>query len=463
MSNADQLLREVWRQLDLPDDALAHVDLPGDNPCLRSSFAVTTAAQVSIAASALAARQFGQLRGIDAATISIDANEAAAECTGLFAIDGSTPASWAPLSGLYRCSGGWLRIHANFDHHRDRALAALSLPAGDDTTREQLSQQLLQCDAFEAEQAINDAGGAAAAARDSYAWQRHPQARAIAELPLVEIEKIDDAAPRALPSAADAPLHGIRALDLTRILAGPVAGRTLAAYGADVMLVNSPDLPNIEAIADTSRGKLSALLDFNREPDRHTLAELISSAHLFVQGYRPGALDAFGLDAKQLARQSPGIVCVSLSAYGRCGPWANRRGFDSLVQTAAGFNLDEAAAAGSEQPKPMPVQILDYASGFLMAFGASVALARQQREGGSWHVQVSLARTAQWLRSLGRDASGLSCVPIEAADYLVQYDSGYGQLSAIPHAARANQRHYQWHRPSNPPGSHPPGWPVEDQ
>jgi crotonobetainyl-CoA:carnitine CoA-transferase CaiB-like acyl-CoA transferase len=197
-------------------------------------------------------------------------------------------------------------------------------------------------------------------------------------------------------------------LELTRILAGPVAGRTLAAYGADVLLVNSPALPNIDAIADTSRGKRSAHVDLRTDAGRDTLRVLVRDAHVFMQAYRPGALDALGFGAETLAAIAPGIVCVSLSAYGHVGPWAGRRGFDSLVQTATGFNVAEAQAAGAASPKAMPVQILDYAAGFLMAFGTAVALRRQATEGGSWHVRVSLAGTGRWLRSLGRVPDGLA-------------------------------------------------------
>ncbi len=461
MADADQILSELWALHELPASALSQVNLTGRNSCLASSFAVTAAAQGSIAAAALAATELGQLRGLTCAELTVDSGDAAAECTGLFAIDGTTPPTWAPLSGLYQCRDGWLRIHANFDHHRDCALSALNLPVGEQTAKETLSAHLLKHNSIDAEQAINDAGGAASAARQSSAWLQHSQARAISELPLVEISKIGPAKVRSLPppDSPIAPLSGIRVLDLTRILAGPVAGRTLAAYGADVMLINSPNLPNIDAIADTSRGKLSALLDFNCANERETLNELLTASDVFVQGYRPGSLAGFGLTAQQIADRAPGIVCISLSAYGRLGPWAQRRGFDSLVQTAAGFNHDEAIAAGAIQPKPMPVQILDYASGFLMAFGASVALRRQQQEGGSWHVQVSLARTAQWLRSMDRDLTGHTGETINPPSFLRTYRSGYGELSAVPHAAKFNGRFCEWQRPSCAPGSHPASWP----
>jgi len=281
---------------------------------------------------------------------------------------------------------------------------------------------------------------------------------------LFTIERIGDAPPLPLPPlAADArPLSGLRVLDLTRVLAGPVGGKALAAYGADVMLVNAPQLPNIAAIADTSRGKLSSHIDLRSDLGRAALAALAGDAHVMVQGYRPGGLAALGFGPAELARQRPGIVYVSLSAYGTQGPWAPRRGFDSLVQTAMGFNQAEGEAAGDGKPRamPMPMQILDEASGYLIAFGAAAALWRQQREGGSWHVQVSLAQTGQWLRSLGRVANGLAAARPDIAPFTEASDSGFGPLRAVRHSAQLARTPAGWPRPSMPPGSHPPRWPA---
>lgn len=277
----------------------------------------------------------------------------------------------------------------------------------------------------------------------------------------MSIEKIGAADPVAWPalSAGGLPLEGLHVLELTRILAGPVAGRTLAAYGADVMLVNSPDLPNIEAIPDTSRGKLSTHINLKTLAGRDQLQKLLADAHVFVQGYRPGGLEALGFGPADAARIRPGIVYVSLSAYGHEGPWAGRRGFDSLVQSATGFNLAEAEAFGSAAPKAMPYQILDYASGFLMAFGAAAALWRQQTEGGSWHVRVSLAQTARWLREFGRFAPDLTVARPDFEALVADYPSGFGHLRAMPHAARFSATPPHWERPSMPPGTHPPVWP----
>jgi hypothetical protein len=179
---------------------------------------------------------------------------------------------------------------------------------------------------------------------------------------------------------------------------------------------------------------------------------------MFIQSYRPHGLDALGFGPTDVSGLRPGIVYVSLSAYGHAGPWAKRRGFDSLVQTATGFNIAEQEAFGAVEPKALPAQILDYASGFLMAFGAQAALLRQSREGGSWHVRVALARTGHWLRSLGR-VNGTAVPSLQPQPFLEAYPSGFGRLMAVPHAARFSVTPAGWSRPSMPPGSDPPAWP----
>jgi len=225
------------------------------------------------------------------------------------------------------------------------------------------------------------------------------------------------------------------------------------------MLVNGPHLPNVASIADTSRGKLSTQVDLRTQEGVHTLRGLLQQAHVFMQGYRPGGLAARGFGPQQAAALRPGIVYVSLSAYGHLGPWAQRRGFDSLVQTASGFNADEAQAAGSSQPQALPMQILDYASGYLMAFGALAARLRQAREGGSWHVRVSLAGTGRWLRSLGRVANGFECAKPDLVALSEPFPSGFGSLRTLPHPVRFDDAPVRWRRPSVPPGSDPPAWP----
>jgi crotonobetainyl-CoA:carnitine CoA-transferase CaiB-like acyl-CoA transferase len=456
-------LAALWQGVGLPTEALGFVSLTGTEPVLPSSFAVGTAAQSSLAAAALAAAELWHLRVGERQHVSVPMQHAALECCAHFLIDGVKPQMWDKLSGLYRCGdGGWVRIHANFAHHRDGALRLLGCPVGPDTERSVVEQALRAWQAQHFEQAAAEAGLVVAALRSFAEWDAHPQAQALRVLPIVSIERIGDAQALrwpALPQHAR-PLHGLRVLDLTRILAGPVAGRLLAAYGAEVMLVNGPQLPNIDAIADTSRGKLSCHVDLRKARGQGDLQALLRQSHVFLQGYRPGALVPLGFAPQALARSRPGIVCVSLSAYGHEGPWAARRGFDSLVQTATGFNEAEARAAGSARPQAMPMQVLDYAAGHLLAFGAQAALWRQAREGGSWHVQVSLAGVGHWLRSLGRVTDGLQAKPPVFDDELMQTtDSGFGRLTAMRHAAQFSITPAGWDLPSMPPGTHAPAWP----
>jgi crotonobetainyl-CoA:carnitine CoA-transferase CaiB-like acyl-CoA transferase len=465
MTNA---LEPIWRAAGLAPDALERLTLSGSDPALPSSFAVGTAAQTTLAAAALVATEIGRQRNGLHQHVRVEMRRAALECCGHFAIDGRTPPTWDKLAGLYACAadrgdgGGWIRLHTNFAHHRDGVLHLLGLPPGPETPRDAVAAALRDWHAPDFEAAAAEAGLVVTALRSFDEWDRHPQSAALAGLPLVAIERTGDAPPLAWPALPrDAsPLTGLRVLDLTRILAGPVGGRTLAAYGADVMLVNSPHLPNIDAIADTSRGKLSALADLRTPAGRDGLRAALRDAHVFVQAYRPGALAALGFAPVDLAALRPGLVTVSLSAYGESGPWAGRRGFDSLVQSAAGFNLAEAQAAGTPQPKALPMQILDMASGFLIAFGAQAALLRQQAEGGSWQVRVSLARTAQWLRELGRVAHGFDAPPAAFDGLLETTPSGYGALTAMRHAAEFSHTPARWARPSVPPGTHPLAWPT---
>lgn len=465
-----KVLGDLWQLAGLPTDALGHVRLTGSEPVLPSSFAVGTAAQATIAAAALAACELGHARGAPRQQVSVDMLHAAIECLGWFAIDGKVPDLWDKFSGLYRCADGWVRVHANFTHHREGALRLMGLDPAT-ATREDAERAMLGWRALDFETATAEAGLVATALRSFEEWDATPQAAAIASQPLFTIERIGpgqghgepaaDAPPLSLPAlSADAPpLAGIRVLDLTRILAGPVGGRALAAYGADVMLVNAPHLPNIEAIADTSRGKLSTLVDLREPEGRAAMDRLLADAHVFVQGYRPGGLDSLGYGPEELARKRPGIVCVSLSAYGTQGPWAGRRGFDSLVQTAMGFNRAEGEAAGDGKPRALPMQILDQATGYLIAFGAAAALRRQQLEGGSWLVRVSLAQTGHWLRGLGRVADGFSAGKPELGPYLETSASGFGELTAVRHAAQLSRTPAGWARPSMPPGSHAAVWP----
>ncbi len=465
MPSPRELLADLWAVLGGDAAALEQVTLTGDEPQLPSSFRVDAAAQVSIAASGLAAAELWRLRSGQRQRVTVDQRHAAVECRSeryLRCNDQPPPPMWDPLAGVYRVGqNGFVRLHTNFPHHRDAITRVLNCAA----EREAVQAALLQWDGEAFESAAYQAGGVVALMRSREEWQALPQAAAVAALPLIEITRIGDAAPKPWP-VGERPLAGLRVLDLSRVIAGPVAGRTLAAHGAEVMLISSAALPAIPWLTiDTGRGKLSSFVELRTAEGQQTFRELIRGADIVSQGYRPGALAALGFSPQQAAELSPGLIYVSLSAYGRSGPWAQRRGFDSLVQCATGFNHTEGQAAGSngpkELPKELPMQILDHATGYLMAAGAMMARARQAREGGSWHVEVSLARTGQWLWDMGRLPQGLAAPDITRdtiAPLLQRLPSGFGELEAVRHAADLSATPAAWTRPAMPLGSHPPRW-----
>jgi crotonobetainyl-CoA:carnitine CoA-transferase CaiB-like acyl-CoA transferase len=463
MQSPKQILADLWTLAGGESAALDAVTLTGDGPQLPSSFRVAVAAQTSIAAAGLAAANIWKLRSRQGQEVAVDMRHAVVECRSeryLRLDDTPPPPAWDAIAGVYKTGGHrFVRLHTNFPHHRDAVCRVLNCKA----ERDEVQAALMQWDAEAFETAAYEAGGVVSMMRSHDEWSALPQAKALAGLPVITLEKIGDAAPKSWPEG-ERPLAGLRVLDLSRVIAGPVAGRTLAAHGADVLLVSSPDLPAIPWLTiDTGRGKLSTFIDLKRDEGRNKLKELLTEADIFSQGYRPQALANLGFSPEEAARINPGIVFVSLSAYGHIGPWANRRGFDSLVQTSTGFNHAEGEAAGVDGPKELPAQILDHATGYLMAFGAMMAKARQSREGGSWHVRVSLAQTGNWIWNLGRVTDGLKTADLkgEAIEpFSQQMPSGFGSLHAITHAAQLSRTPAFWSRPAVPLGSHPPRWPA---
>ncbi len=465
---AARVAGELWTAAGLDPHALQRLSLGGSEPALPSSFALGTALQAALGAATLAATEVARSRGGPALPACVELLDVVRESACRFTLDGQTPAIWDKLSGLYRCGDetpapGWIRLHANFAHHRDGALALLGLPMGPDTQRKAVEAALRGWTAEAFETAAAERGLVVAALRSPQQWAAHPQAAAVAAEPLLRIERSGDAPPRPWPLMSNGeadthPLHGLRVLELTRILAGPVAGRTLAAQGADALLINGPHLPNIEALAETSRGKRSALLDLRTSLDRDALKQLVSGCDVFLQGYRPGGLAHRGFGPDELEALRPGIVTTFLSAYGTQGPWAGRRGFDSLVQTATGLNVAEAQAFGQSEPRALPLQALDYGAGFLLAFGTLAALLRQRQEGGSWRVQVSLAGVSRWLQSLGRILPPAHLPPPDFEPHLEPSHTGFGQLRAVPHAGHIDGQRLRWRQASMPPGSHAALW-----
>ncbi|MET0961625.1 MAG: CoA transferase [Noviherbaspirillum sp.] len=454
-------VQAVWRLAGLPAAALARLKLRGREPALPSSFAVGCAAQASIAASALAAAELFRQRTGLAQGVEVDMRNAAIEFRGehYLRLDGAAaPEFRDKLSRTFQCGDGrWLRIHANFPHHRDGVLRLL----GCSHDVAEVERELARRDAFRFEEEAADVGLVVAAMRSFDEWDAHPQGRSVNRMPLLSIERIGDAPPQPLPPA-DRPLSGVRVLDLTRVIAGPVCGRALAGHGAEVLLVTGPHLPAIEPLVmETGLGKRSCQIDLRSPDGKQSLHSLLRQADVLIQGYRPGGLQALGFGAGEAARARPGIIYVTLSAYGHEGPWAGRRGFDSLVQTACGLNHAEAAAAGLATPCPLPAQALDRATGYLLACAVMASLLRRATEGGSWHIRASLAQTGSWLRSLGRVDDGFrTALPAfeDVVDLAQTHASGFGSLTTIRHAARLSVTPVRWDLPAMPLGSHSPVW-----
>jgi crotonobetainyl-CoA:carnitine CoA-transferase CaiB-like acyl-CoA transferase len=311
-------------------------------------------------------------------------------------------------------------------------------------------------DGLALEDAIHAAKGCAGLARSAEEWARHPQSAAVAAQPLLEIRKIGDARPEPL-RAGTRPLAGVRALDLTRVLAGPTCARTLAEHGADVLKISGAHLPDSgSAEFDTGIGKLQAFLDLRTKEGIETLRGLLKTGDLFSQSFRPGALAARGFSPEEAASLRPGVVYVTLSAWGAEGPWKDRRGFDSIVQTVSGMAYKQS---GEAKPKLLPVSVIDYVSGYLMAYGAMVALARRATEGGSWLVRVSLARTGKWIVDRGM-VEGVSSVPAELTpEELANLVMQTGRFTHLRPVLGLSETPPRWERPPAPLGAHPPAWP----
>ncbi|WP_321790020.1 CoA transferase [Paraburkholderia sp. J94] len=483
-------LAHLW-MLAHPDDdndrggaasALDLVDIEGDDPGLPSVFRVGTLAAATIGAAGLAAARLHALRGGPDQRVSIDVRRALAAFRSerYLSVDGGAPFELRhPVTGYFETRDGrWIQLHANFAHHLHGILRVL----GCGESRDEVARAIRNdWDGAALDAALAEAGLCAALVRSPREWAAHEQAHAVADLPLFEIERIGDADADdrdALRTVGARPLDGMRVLDLTRIIAGPVAGRTLAHHGADVLLINGPHLPNIAPLViDNGRGKRSATLDLRDAAGRAQLHALARDADVFVQGYRPGALAAHGFAPEALARERPGIVCVSICAYSHRGPWRERRGFDSLVQSASGIVWSESVAAAREAassssssssepapfaaPRPLPCQALDHATGYLAAFAAMTALARRAKEGGSWHVRVSLAQTGRWLQTMGTLDDGQRAPEVSAgdvADCMEERDTPFGRVRAVAPAERLERTPAFYARPCVPIGTDAPRW-----
>ena len=440
----------------------------GADPILPTPFRIGETAAAAVGAVGLGVSALWELRSGRRQRVGVDARQATASLRSsrYMQLDGARlPGVGALASGVYPTADGrWSYLHCNFPNHREAALSVL----GVEEDRAAIMQAVAGWTGLELEEAIIAAKGAGGMVRSIAEWAEHPQAAAVATLPLLEIDKIGDSPREALPEGSR-PLSGVRVLDLTRVLAGPSCARTLAEHGADVLRITGAHLPSHPGQEmDTGHGKLSAHLDLREPSARETLQGLVRETDVFSQGYRPGTLAERGLSPEDLAKVRPGIVYVSLSAFGRVGPWAGRRGFDTVIQTVSGITDRQGELFPGEElgPQFYPVSAIDYLTGYLMAFGTMVALHRRATEGGSWLVRASLAQTGRWLVNRGQVAeSALEGVPEdfdaeEVARWSTTSETPYGRLSHLGPVAQMSETAAHWERPTVPLGHHEPVWPA---
>ncbi|MEQ8228404.1 MAG: CoA transferase [Rhodospirillales bacterium] len=459
--NAHGALAGILNTLGQSPALADRIDFTGQDPVLPTNFKLGTAGAAVLGAVGLAADALHHLKTGRHQNIAVDHRAAALAMRSnrhvRLGTDDSGP-SWADISGLYQCGDGrWVQLHCNYPWLAEGVLEILGCAA----VRDEVTARLTTWDAAAFETAVAERNLCAFMVRNRDEWAAHAQGQAVASLPLMTIEKIGDAPPQPLPQG-DRPLSGIRALELSRVIAGPVSGRTMAEHGADVMRIGRPDRPDdLSLIQDTGHGKLAADLDLRDAGARDRMDALIKQADVITQGHRPGTLAGRGLSAERLAELRPGIVFVNLCAWGHEGPWAHRRGFDSLAQCAMGIAHEHGTPG---QPKHLPAQALDYVSGYLGAVGAMEGLRRRATIGGSWMVRISLAQSGHWIDGLGRidgpDARSLPEPRYEdIADLMETHDTAWGPMEHLKPVLEMSETPPRWDRPAVPLGTHSPVWP----
>jgi crotonobetainyl-CoA:carnitine CoA-transferase CaiB-like acyl-CoA transferase len=370
-------------------------------------------------------------------------------------IDWALPAPWDPIAGDYTTADGWIRLHTNAPHHRAAALSVLGLPAD----KQAVAAAVARWKAEDLETAIVGNNGCAAAMRTLSEWKAHPQGVAVTQERLIDVRATADFADPLNLSTPNRPLGGIRVLDLTRVLAGPVATRFLAGLGADVLRIDPPTWDEPGVVPDVTLGKRCARLDLSAADGRATFLQLLQRADVLVHGYRANALDNLGLDARLRRETRPGLVDISLDAYGWTGPWRHRRGFDSLVQMSVGIADAGMRTLGRDRPTPLPVQALDHATGYLLAAAAVRGLMERLNTGRGFEARTSLARVAELLASapvaeivgnIGGAEEADWCDGTEATDF--------GMARRLRSPIVIGSTPLQWDRPASRLGSAAPTW-----
>jgi crotonobetainyl-CoA:carnitine CoA-transferase CaiB-like acyl-CoA transferase len=446
-------------------------------PAMKTRFRAEEAAAAVLAAIGVEAAELWRSRSGEAQTVRADTREAAAALVSFVhqqfedphrappsRPDDASGSRGTPAMGFFRTADDrWVFLHPSFPESAARLHALLGSPKD----RDAVAAEALKWKALELETAIADAGACGAMARTADEWDASEPGRLLAAAPVVEIVHIGESPPEPSPRLDGAPLAGLRVLDLTRVLAGPTCARTLAQHGADTLHVSSPHLPTTDwFVSDTNPGKRSTFLDLRSTEDHAHLRNLVRGCDVFSQSYRSGAIDRLGFGPAELAMQRPGIICVSINAYGHEGPWRARPGWEQLAQTVTGMATahGEDFFGGARGPLLQPGAVTDYTTGYLAAFGAMVALRRRAKIGGSYQVRVSLARTAMWVRGLGRAGperleAARPHTPEELAEWMIRMpETGFGPLRRLRPPVQLSATPPRWDAPVSRLGAHPPAW-----
>lgn len=451
----------------------AEVAITGHDPFFRTPFRIGETVAAVLAATGIAANDLWEHRTGRRQHVAIAVPHAAAalhilDYTRLRSADGThhpipiapeLAAQFAITQHWRTADGGWFLPHTGLEHLKQRVLGVLDC----DYTPEAVAAAIALREGGELEESFAAAHACGGKVRSREEWLAHPQGAYLAALPVVEIERIGDSPPEPLP-AAGRPLSGLRVLDLTRILAGPTAARTLAEHGAEVLMVAAEDTPQIPAfVRDMSHGKRSCFLDIRTANGAERLKALARDADVFIDGYRPGRLGAKGFSPAALTALRPGIVAVSVNCFGSGGPFADRAGWEQVAQSVTGIALTHGMLTGAGQPRLAPAPLCDYLTGYLAAYGTMLALGRRAREGGSYHVRVSLCQSAMFCQRQGLvegfdGASGQLPDEDLAALYVREDATAYGDLLTLGPVLQMSETPCRWALPTPRLGGDAPAW-----
>jgi crotonobetainyl-CoA:carnitine CoA-transferase CaiB-like acyl-CoA transferase len=449
------LVRAAWTALggDAPAVDAVTITSEGD---LASAFPVTDVGCAAMAAAALAVAELAAARGGKLPSVVIDRRLASFWLkASIRPVGWKIPPTWGDIAGDYPTRDGWIKLHTNQPHHRAAALRVLGTPAD----RAVAARAVAAWAKAELEAAVVAEGGCAAEMRTTAEWAAHPQGQAVAAEPLVHVAPRGAGGPLAVAGDRARPLRGLRVLDLTRVLAGPIATRFLAGYGADVLRIDPPTWNEPPLVPEVTLGKRCARLDLRAPEGRATFEALLRDAHVFVNGYRPGALDGLGYDAATRRRLSPGLIDVCLDAYGWTGPWSTRRGFDSLVQMSTGIAAAGMRWRNAEEPVPLPAQALDHATGYLVAAAVVRGVTQRLANASGLEARLSLARTAKFLTDAQASPATAALAPEMPADLAPDIEpTSWGPARRLAPPVAIMGAPMRWERPASALGTSPACW-----